>query len=235
MVGQNDHMRYFPDTWGGADVGPASPINWLRFVTLVNPDQQPVTYATCEDPAVRVQRFGEKLPVYFTLLNPTKTPRQARLLVDPGALGLNGQMVAVEMCTSASLPLHPEGRGESVAVSLGPEEVAVVALLPVGGVGAWYRERAAEALHGAALVYAQTPPTNAAEDLARRLTEAGSRRGAGQVARVQDRVRQQVRRLARDSAELPADLKRVSYRRELSEADRLLGLSLAADRPTAKP
>jgi hypothetical protein len=188
---------------------------------------EPVTWAEADDPAVRVQRYGARPPMYFTLLNPGPAPREAKLTVDAVALGLKGQLRAVEMVTSAALPLTRGGGSLATTVALGPDDVAVVALLPADGVAAWYRGRAAESLQGAAYVYAQTPPTVEAAAIGKRVA-AITDRDPAQAARAIAAVRAGIARLQADAAKLPDDLKRRSYLREVAEADRLLGEALLA-------
>jgi hypothetical protein len=195
---------------------------------------EPVTYAEAktrlagDDPAIRVQRFGTKLPLYFTVLNSSPEPRAVKLTVDCGPLGLGrSSLVAVEMVTSATLPVKRTGPALVTEVTLGPNDVAVVALLPASGVAAWYRQRAAESLQGAAYVYAQTPPTVAAATLAKRVRAAQGDNAA--IAKVLEGVKADIAKLRHAAAELPADLKRQSYLRELDEAERLLNEALLAD------
>jgi hypothetical protein len=189
---------------------------------------EPVTYAEAGDPVVRVQRFGTKLPMYFTLLNPEDTPREVSLKVDTAALGLRGTtMAAVEMVTSAALPLKTQAGSVQTIVALGPRDTAVVALLPTGGVGAWFRERAAEILDGAACVYAHTPPTVKTADLAK--TVKGAAGKPAQIAKALDAVKTEIEGLRTGAAQLPDDLKRRSYLRELAEATRLINEALLAD------
>jgi hypothetical protein len=190
---------------------------------------EPVTRATCSDGEMRVQRFGGQLPVYFTVLNPTANPRPVTLHIDAGALGLPPDVVALEMSTSAGVPLEREGGGLTAALALGPQDVAVLALLPKDGVADWYRERAAEILQGAAYVYAQTPPTNVCTGLSEKVRSLMGQGEEPRVALASDRLKTSIRRLERASRTLPADLKRTSYQRELAETIRLLDESLLAD------
>lgn len=190
---------------------------------------EPVTYAEADDPVVRVQRFGTKLPIYFTVLNPSPAPRAVELTMDAEALGMKAASVsAVEMVSSASLALDRKGSALTTRVILGPEDVAVVALLPAKGVGAWYRERAAESLQGAAYVFAQTPPTDAAAPLAKRVSGINNSNVVF-IAKTVGSVKADISRLRSEGAMMPEDLKRKSYLRELDEAERLLNESLLAD------
>jgi hypothetical protein len=192
---------------------------------------EPITYAEASDPNVRVQRFGEagKLPMYFTLLNPGPTPREVTLAIDAKALGLAAaRLSAVEMVGSALLP----GKGiaqRQYSIALGPDDVAVIAMLPAGGEGAWYRERAAETLQEAAYVYAQTPPTVDAAALAQRLRAFDEKAGAVRLARGTNIIKNGIARLREAAAKLPDDLKRRSFLRDTAEADRLLNEALFAD------
>ena len=226
---------------------------------------EPVTHAQADDPAVRVQRFGTKLPVYFTLLNPGAAPREVRLTIDAGALGLKGtEIAAVEMVGGAWLPMGKNGaslstlpevrhvsgapraptaagigaprkRGLLLAkclearLALGPEDVAVVALLPARGVGAWYRQRAAESLEGAAFVYAQTTPTASAAELGKRIRALDEKAGARRIAGAVGAVKADLAGLRAETAKLPESLKRRSCLREMDVALRLLDESLLAD------
>jgi hypothetical protein len=190
---------------------------------------EPMTWAEADDAAVRVQRFGTGLPMYFTLLNPEPTPRAATLSIDTRRLGINRPLRAVEMVSSSSLPITKTGGRLSTQVALGPDDVAVVVLLPADGVGGWYRERAAESLQGAAYVYAQTPPTVAAAELGKRLRNVGRGMTAAEVAKAVGQIKDAVARLVREASTLPDDLKRVSYLRELAAAERWLNESLLAD------
>ncbi|MBI3923217.1 MAG: hypothetical protein HY318_17485 [Armatimonadetes bacterium] len=190
---------------------------------------EPVTHAEASDPVVRVQRFGTRLPMYFTLLNPSPAPREVELVIDAQALRLKTtSVVAVEMVGSESVALSKHGASLTTKVTLGPEDVAVVALLPAKGVGAWYRERAAESLQGAAYVYAQTPPTAEAAVLAKRVSDVKSSNVVS-IAEMINAVKTDLTRLRSEGVKLPEDLKRKSYLRDLDEADRLLNESLLAD------
>lgn len=190
---------------------------------------EPVTWAWADDPAVRVQRFGTGLPMYFTVLNPEPAPKTVRLSIDAGRLAIKQPVQAVEMVTSSSLALGRTGERLTTQVTLGREDVAVIVLLPAGEVGEWYRQRAAEILQGAAYVYAQTPPTVEAAELGNRLRGLGRNMPPASVARAVREVKDAVARLTREAGDLPQDLKRVSYLRELAEARRLLDESLLAD------
>lgn len=190
---------------------------------------EPVTYAETDDPEVRLQRYGTALPLHFALLNPTANPRTVRLSIEAAALHLPAGLEAVDMATSAAVPLRKAGDRLVTEVALGPQDVAVIALLPQGGLGAWYRLRAAEILQGAAYVYAQTPPTVACVALAERVRTLKSAVTAAAVATSLGEVKQALTRLQGASEQLPADLKRTSYRRELAEATRLITEALLAD------
>jgi hypothetical protein len=190
---------------------------------------EPITWAVADEPAVRLQRFGSRLPMYFTLLNPEPVPRVVRLSIDARRLGLGKGLRAVEMVSAASLPLTQKAGRLVTQVALGPEDVAVVVLLPADGVGRWYRERAAESLQGAAYVYGQTPPTSAAAELAQRLRSLKEGQAAAEVAKAVREIREAVGQLEHAAAALPADLKRVSYLRELAAAQQWLNESLLAD------
>lgn len=182
---------------------------------------EPIPYATTDDPAVRVERFGKGLPMYFTLLNPTDHPRVVALKVQSKSLGLPAGLTATEMSTSASLPLTTAASGVSTRVALGPQDVAVIALMPQQSLAPWYLIRAAEILQGCSYVYASTPPTNAAADLSRQLTAPFNGSPADLARRVQ-KVIDGINQLTQASSSLPDDLKRRSYRRDLAEAARLL-------------
>lgn len=199
---------------------------------------EPVPYATTNDPAVRVERYGRHFPAqYFTLLNPTDAPRVVRFTVTEGAFGLwdkyteaERNLVAVEMATSAALPLagRPSHGNFTTSVALGPQDVAVLALLPRQDLGAWYRGRAADLLQGASYVYASTPPTNATAALAKQVAGL-AKQSSAQIATATSALLAAVSRLEQDSGSLPEDLKRLSYRRDLAEARRLLTEGLLAD------
>ncbi|MCX7597324.1 MAG: hypothetical protein N2512_00430 [Armatimonadetes bacterium] len=190
---------------------------------------EPVTWAEADAPAVRVHRFGTSLPMYFTVLNPQPAPKMVKFSVDAGRLGIKQSVRVVEMVTSSSLPLEKKGGRLTTQVAVGPEDVAVIVLLPADAVGEWYRERAAESLQGAAYVYAQTPPTAEAAELGKRLRGLGPNMSTADVARAVAEIKDAVARLAQQASELSADLKRVSCLRELAEARRLLDESLLAD------
>jgi len=191
---------------------------------------EPVTHAAVSDAAARVERFGTQPPVHFTVLNPTSVPREVQVTIETKPSGLGPERLeAVEMVTSAALPLSRSGQRATTTVTLGPEDVAVVVLLPADHLGPWLRGRAAEILRGAAYVHAQTPPTAAAAALAERLESLPGGSGPAAIASGVDAVRQEVAGLLRASDSLADDLKRRSYRRELVEAERLLAESLLAD------
>lgn len=190
---------------------------------------EPVTWGWADDPAVRVQRFGTRLPMYFTLFNPEPVPKTVRLSIDAAQLAIEQPVQAIEMVTSSSLALGKKGQRLTTQVTVGPGDVAVIVLLPADEVGEWYRERAAESLQGAAYVYAQTPPTVEAAELAGRLRGLNENMSPPEVARAATEVKAAVARLMREAGGLPQDLKRVSYLRELAEVKRLLEESLLAD------
>ncbi len=189
---------------------------------------EPVTYAEAGESVVRVQRFGTKLPMLFTLLNPEDSPREVSLRIDLAALGLAREsLAAVEMVTSAALPLKVAGGFAQTSVTLGPQDTAVVALLPATGVAGFFRERAAEILDGAACIYAHTPPTVKTGDLAKSVKAATGTKP--QIARAMDAAKAGIEALRVGAAQLPDDLKRRSYLRELAEATRLINEALLAD------
>lgn len=200
---------------------------------------EPVPYATVSDPAVRVERYGRHLPAqYFTLLNPTDNPRVVQLKVPEDAFGLwyrltpaERDLVAVEMSTSAALPLQTAYHGGILHtnVALGPQDVAVIAIMPQKNLGAWYRGRAAETLQGCSYVYASTPPTNATAALAQKVGAIPANLPTPEIAKRIQPILASVAQMTAASSALPDDLKRRSYRRDLDESARLLKESLLAD------
>ncbi|MEI6503620.1 MAG: hypothetical protein WCP21_21645, partial [Armatimonadota bacterium] len=197
---------------------------------------EPETYATTNDPAIRVERFGRALNVhYFTVLNPTGNPRVVKLTLEGAAFPVwaadlpDRDLAAVEMSTSAALPLQRSGEGWTTSVPLGPQDVAVVALMPQTSLGTWYRGRARELLEGASYVYASTPSTNATALLAKQVPAVAKKLTPAQTARRTNEIIGAVSALDLASASLPDDLKRRSYRRDLAEAQRLLTEALLAD------
>ena len=190
---------------------------------------EPVPYAATDDPAIRVERYGNGLPMYFTLLNPTDQPRLAKLAIPAATLNLPAGLAVVEVSTSASLPLETAKSVLSTHVALGPQDVAVVALMPQSNLGAWYRGRAAENLQGCSYVYASTPPTNATANLSRQVTAIPAGLSDARIAARTRPILASISQLAQASSSLPDDLKRRSYRRDLEESARLLTEALFAD------
>lgn len=95
---------------------------------------EPVTLAHASDPEILCERWGggplesdglSEGAIHFTLLNPTKSRRAGRLVVDPRALG-SGEWIAVDLLDGGVRPVS----GGSLAFDLAPLASCGVMLVP---------------------------------------------------------------------------------------------------------
>jgi hypothetical protein len=64
---------------------------------------QPVTYAKCSNADIRVERFGSRANLYFTLRNNGTTDAKCMIQLEPDKLGLTGLKGASELVTGNQL------------------------------------------------------------------------------------------------------------------------------------
>jgi hypothetical protein len=96
----------------------------LRHVTAAG--WQPLTYASCDNPKILVERFGPEADgtVFLTLLNDTADAQSGTVTADLKALGLKQFTSARELVSgNAAKP-----SGHSWGVSLRPQQAEVLCL-----------------------------------------------------------------------------------------------------------
>jgi hypothetical protein len=84
----------------------------------------PVTHARCPDAAIRLERFGEGVSVFLSVLNTDEQKaRRAKIAIDQKAIGLGeGHLEATELFSGRKLPVARS----AVSLDVAPDDVAIV-------------------------------------------------------------------------------------------------------------
>ncbi|HOW29941.1 MAG TPA: hypothetical protein PLP88_00100 [Bacteroidales bacterium] len=85
---------------------------------------QPVTYASCSDKELRVERFGNSDNLYFTVRNNGKTNKKSTVEIQLDKVGINGKIVAEELLGGNGLTVTKN----AVAIDIPAESTRVISI-----------------------------------------------------------------------------------------------------------
>jgi len=183
---------------------------------------QPIPLAT----GARVERFGEKGAIYFTVRAPREACRQ-RLRVQPDALAhLSGTPVALDAVWLGELPIEKGEDGYLLPITHGDQQLTVVRVSSREDTTSWLADRARRHAVNASRVQGKSSATPSVRALVGTLGESLVRNDAERVAQI-SAWRAAVQSALGEAKPAGGDLFALSKRRELLQADRALAALLA--------